>query len=347
MEDLAKGIMVIFNRKGGVGKTVTCVHLATVASMAGRKVLVIDYDPQGDSTNILGGNDRKYFDGENYSDYREDNSVLQPDVNKWLFDESSFDETVIHTEFGVDLMPNFDSVESRDFVTLYDEDQSNVLNKQAFSDAISKSLDEYCYRKRREFEKQFPVKDVDADPDKYAGLWLNKLRSKGESLRDRYDLILIDCNPTYSNWNRMAFSAGDKLLVTMGADAFSLNGVGTVYYDYLLARAYNNNLELVGVAIVNMPYNSKVSKFNYGLMVHSGFKTNILDTVVRQDAKMQKAVQNRRPIYFDVSGQKNRLTRAGSDYVNLARDAGIIDHKQYKALLDSGYAERAKWTFNK
>ena len=346
MDDLLTGVMVVFNRKGGVGKTVTCCHLAAAAAMAGRKVLVIDYDPQGDSTNILGGNDFKYYDGQSYSDYREDNSRLQPDVTKWVFDDTTLEKVLISTPFNVDLIPNFNTIESRDFITWSDEGQSERMNRQAYSDAIQKSLDEFCYRKRREFELQFDQADVMQNPDVYAGKWLSLLKDKIAGLKDIYDLILIDCNPTYSNWNRMAFSAADHLLVTMNSDAFSLNGLGTVYQDFLLAKAYNNSLDFSGVAIVNMPYNSKVSKFNYSFMMNSGFKTNIVNTVVRQDAKMQKAVQNCRPIFYEVQGSKNKLTRAGSDYINLAKDLHIINNKQYKRFIEDGYAEKAVWSFN-
>lgn len=54
-------IRVIFNRKGGVGKsTITC-NLAAVAASQGKKVVVIDLDPQGNSTAYLGhdGKDNK------------------------------------------------------------------------------------------------------------------------------------------------------------------------------------------------------------------------------------------------------------------------------------------------
>ena len=45
---------VVFNRKGGVGKsTITC-NLAAVAAAKGKKVLVLDLDPQANSTSYLG-----------------------------------------------------------------------------------------------------------------------------------------------------------------------------------------------------------------------------------------------------------------------------------------------------
>ena len=47
-------IVVIVNQKGGVGKTTTTLGLASAARAAGRRVLVVDLDPQASSTWILG-----------------------------------------------------------------------------------------------------------------------------------------------------------------------------------------------------------------------------------------------------------------------------------------------------
>lgn len=59
-------IFAVVNQKGGVGKTTTAINLATAFALAGRRVLLVDCDPQGNCTSGI-GLDRKQLSADLYS----------------------------------------------------------------------------------------------------------------------------------------------------------------------------------------------------------------------------------------------------------------------------------------
>ena len=88
-------VISVSNQKGGVGKTVTCVNLGIGLAREGKRVLLIDADPQGSLTISLGCQEPDKLE---YS--------LATVMMKIINDEE-FDATagIIHHEEGVDILP--------------------------------------------------------------------------------------------------------------------------------------------------------------------------------------------------------------------------------------------------
>jgi chromosome partitioning protein len=90
-EVLMLKVTAIANQKGGVGKTSTCVNLCAGLGLLGKKVLLVDMDPQSNSTSGLGV--------ERHS--------LEASIYDMLVDEVEFEKCLVATQWeGVSVLPS-------------------------------------------------------------------------------------------------------------------------------------------------------------------------------------------------------------------------------------------------
>jgi ATPases involved in chromosome partitioning len=89
-------VIAICNQKGGVTKTTSTVNLGIGLAMQGKRVLLVDADPQGDLTTALGWQDNENLD-----------VTLSTIMEKIIHDET-FDPAygILHHDEGVDLIPS-------------------------------------------------------------------------------------------------------------------------------------------------------------------------------------------------------------------------------------------------
>lgn len=117
--------IAVFNQKGGVGKTTTNVNLSASIGQMGRKVLVLDMDPQGNTT----------------SGYGIDKNSLENTIYEVIIDGVDINEAIIKTEFD-----NVNIVAAASELAGAEIELANEKNREyKLKNSIEKIKDEYDY----------------------------------------------------------------------------------------------------------------------------------------------------------------------------------------------------------
>ena len=225
-------VISVANQKGGVGKTTTTVNLSTLLAKKGKKVLLIDTDPQGNATSGLGIT-----------------KEVELSVYDILVGDTEFDETIQETAIkNLSVCP------------------SNISLAGAEVELVSMMSRE------------------------------QRLKTKLDVIKDRYDYILIDCPPSLGLITLNAFTASDSVLIPVQCEYFALEGLGQLLNTVNLVKKHlNKNLEIEG-ALLTM-YDARTNLSNQVVKeVKKYFEDKVYKTVIPRNVRLSEAPSYGMPI---------------------------------------------------
>ena len=227
-------IIAMTNQKGGVGKTTTTINLGAALAETGRKVLLVDFDPQGSASVGLGVNPHTL----ELSIY---NLLLGRDVD--------IDDVILETNVdGLDLLP------------------ANIDLSAAEPQLVSEVAREHT------------------------------LRRVLKPVRDRYDVIIIDCAPSLGLLTVNALTAADQVIIPLECEFFALRGVALLIETIDKVRdRLNPSITLDGLLATMYDARTLHSREVLERVVEA-FGDDVLETVIGRTVKFPDASVSGVPI---------------------------------------------------
>ena len=219
-------VIAMCNQKGGVGKTTSSINIGGALSQYGRRVLIVDFDPQGAATVGLGINA----------------NAVEDTVYTALFNPRMDVHSVIHhTDFeNLDIMPANIDLSAAEVQLVTEVGREQVL----------------------------------------AGV----LRQ----VKDEYDVIIIDCQPSLGLLTVNALTAADGVIIPVAAEFFALRGVALLMQSIEKVQSrINPSLEVYGV-LVTM-YTRTLHCEEVLQRIYEAFQGKVFHSVISRSIKLPVA----------------------------------------------------------
>ncbi len=227
-------IISMVNQKGGVGKTTSTINLGAALAECGRKVLLVDFDPQGALSAGFGANPHEL-----------DLTVYNVMMDRKVDIKDVIQGTGVE---NVDLLPaNIDLSAAE--VLLVNE----VAREQVLASALRK-------------------------------------------VRDEYDVILIDCQPSLGLLTVNALTASDGVIIPLICEFFALRAVALLNDSIQKVQdRLNPDLDIVGVLATMFDARTTHSKEVLARIIDA-FGDKVFDTVIKRTVKFPDATVSFEPI---------------------------------------------------
>jgi chromosome partitioning protein len=228
-------VIALCNQKGGVGKTTSAINLGAALAELGRRVLLVDFDPQGALTAGLGVQPQQ-LDRTIY------NLIMEPNLG--------IDEVLVKTAVpGIDLLPSNIELSAAEIQLV-----SEVAREQALSRVLA------------------PV-------------------------RDEYDFVLIDCQPSLGLLTVNALTAAHGVIIPLECEYFSLRGVALLIGTTIekVQQRLNPDLKLDGI-LATMYDGRTLHGREVFSRILDAFGDTVFDTVITRTVRFPETTVAGEPI---------------------------------------------------
>jgi len=286
-------VLAVQNVKGGVGKTTIAVNLAALLTKLGKRVLLIDADPQCNASQYLLTDER---------------------FTRRVSDEAGKTEGNLYDLFHKDVkyldVISGKPLSTRHPITGYEE---SIIKAAPESPG---SLTLICAS-----AKLFEIQEIAPE------MTISRIRKFLSTKSTAYDQVIIDCPPSISSLTLSAFYAADKILVPMFADAFSMHGLPILTSTLSLYREiFNIKAKISGVALSMVPPSNDPMFHSTQLYIPqitnlcTTLGVKLLRTTISKDPAYPQSFVSKTPLPFSTDPDHASLI---DELRRLATDIGI------------------------